>query len=296
MKILICGARGFVGRRILKGLQAAGHTCILGVRKARPGKDYKDYMEMDFTQDVTIESWLPRLKGVDAVINAIGILRDSKKQPMSAIHGRAPAALFEACARAGVRRVVQISALGVSGAVETRYFRSKGFAEQALIKQASRLEYLILRPSAIFGVEGSSAAIFLLQAKMPIHFLPMGGGQKMQPVHVDDLVQVIANWLGQTAPVSQIVNATGSDVVTMAQMLASYRRQLGRGPAWQIGVPKFLMNFAAWCGDSIPASPLSTENLLMLNAGSTGDNTAFTELLGKPPQSVHAFINPELQS
>jgi len=289
MRILVCGARGFIGRQVVKTLEAAGHTCIRGVRKARPGANY---ISIDFTRDLDPANWLPRLKNIDAVINVIGILRETRLQPMGDIHGKAPAALFAACAQAGVKHVVQLSALGVGGELGTRYFKTKEFAEQALKKQGDRLRYLILRPSVIYGENGASSKMFRLQAKMLIQPLPMGGGQLMQPVHVDDLVQVIENWLEDEQIPSQTIVATGSKVVSMAQMLASFRRQLGFGKAWQIPVPGFLVKLAAWCGDSIPASPLSTDTLRMLNAGSVGDNAAFVALLGREPVSVDNFIRP----
>ena len=63
-----------------------------------------------FSKALTAEAWLPHLAGIDAVINAVGVLRDSAGRPLQAMHADAPIALFDACAAAGVRRVVQISA------------------------------------------------------------------------------------------------------------------------------------------------------------------------------------------
>ena len=67
-----------------------------------------------------VEVWLPRLAGVDAVVNAAGLLRESGAQRFDTVHVAAPTALFDACARCGVRRVVQVSALGAdAGARKT---------------------------------------------------------------------------------------------------------------------------------------------------------------------------------
>ena len=286
MRILICGASGFIGWHLLQSLQEAGHDCVKGQRTARE----PDSVAIDYCRDLQPEDWLPRLQGIDVVINAIGVLRDTRRQPMEHLHAHAPAALFAACATAGVKRVVQLSALGVGGEVDTAYFRTKHVAEEALARHGNAYRWLVLRPSVVYGHDGASATLFRRLAKLPVHGLPMGGGQLMQPVHIDDLCAAVKNWLDDPDAQNAVVTAAGADVVSMAQMLASYRRQLGHRPAWQFGVPGLFVRLGARCGDFVPASPLCTETLQMLEAGNTGDNSAFTALLGREPRSVHSFM------
>ncbi len=66
----------------------------------------------DFARDIQPEDWLPRLADIDVVVNCAGILREVKGQTFDAVHRAAPCALFDACVQAGVKRVVQVSALG----------------------------------------------------------------------------------------------------------------------------------------------------------------------------------------
>ena len=66
------------------------------------------------------------------MINAVGVLRDSAGRPLQAMHADAPIALFDACAAAGVRRVVQISALGIAHSA-TRYASTKRAADEHLL-------------------------------------------------------------------------------------------------------------------------------------------------------------------
>jgi uncharacterized protein YbjT (DUF2867 family) len=291
MKILVCGATGFIGRHLYAALQQAGHACVAGVRKAsQPGQ-----LAIDFSRDVDEATWLSRLDGVEAVVNAVGVLRDTRSQPMSHLHADTPVALFRACRQAGVKRVIHISALGVGTGINTAYFRTKQVAENALEACAGRLEYLVLRPSVVYGPDGASAAMFRLQARLPLHPLPMGGGQMLQPVHVDDLAAACVNWLSSKQG-SMIVPAVGAVAVSMREMLDSYRKQMGHGRALHVPVPGVLVRMAARIGDWVPVSPLSTENLQMLNAGSTADKTAFAGLLGREPRSVHTFLDPDDQT
>jgi uncharacterized protein YbjT (DUF2867 family) len=286
MNILVCGASGFVGRHLVDGLAAAGHNCVRGLRRPRGPQD----VAINYLQDVTPEQWTPRLKGIDVVINAVGVLRDTKAQPMKQLLAEAPGALFEACARAGVKRVVNVSALGVESTLQVPYFQYKREAEAALFAVPPEIRWLNLRPSAIYGEDGASARMFRLLAALPVHGLPMGGNQELQPVHIDDIVTAVRNWLADASAESISVNAAGAAVVTMRAMLDSYRQQLGHGPALHVHVPGFMVSLGAKLGDFVPASPLCTDTLRMLNMGNTGDNSAFARLLGTPPASCHEFV------
>lgn len=287
MNILICGASGFVGRHLYDGLTRAGHNCIRGVRTPRSPTD----VAIDYRRDLSPEQWLPKLKGVDAVINAVGVLRDTKAQPMRQLLAEAPIALFQACAQAGVRRIVNFSALGVESTLQVPYFQRRRETEAVLFALPSEVRWLNLRPSAIYGEDGASARMFRTLAALPVHGLPLGGRQELQPVHIDDIVAAVRNWIDDPEAQSQSVNAAGAEVVTMRGMLDSYREQLGHGPALHVHVPGFMVRLGARLGDFISASPLSTDTLRMLNMGNTGDNRRFRELLGKEPLGCSQFIH-----
>lgn len=286
MNILICGASGFIGRHLLEGLNAAGHHCIRGVRAPRGNDD----RQVNYLEDLTPEAWLPKLEGIDVVVNAVGVLRDSSAQPMTKILAQAPIAMFQAAARAGVKRIVNFSALGVESGVQTAYFQCRREAEAVLFALPPDIRWLNLRPSVIYGRDGASAGMFRLLASLPVHGLPMGGVQEMQPVHIDDVVAAICRWLAEESAPSVSVNAAGADVATMRAMLDSYRAQLGHGHALHVPVPGVFVKLAAWIGDFLPFSPLCSDTLKMLNAGNTGDNAGFAALLGRQPLSYREFI------
>lgn len=289
MKILICGATGFIGRHLTTTLQKAGHTVIRGVRK--PGRP--DEIAVDFSKDIDKATWLPRLAGIDAVINVVGVLRDSAKQPMALLHEQTPLALFAACQEMGIKRVVQGSALGVDQGIETPYFTTRRKPEDFVRKLPQPTRWLITRPSVIYGEDGTSAKMFHLQANMPIHTLPAGGTQRLQPVHIDDICEGIVRWLADPDAESQIVSCVGAEATDMRGMLDSYRQQKGKGNAFHIGVPYALVKLAAKIGDFIPASPLCSDTLTMLNAGNTGDVRAFTQFLGREPRSYRTFLTED---
>ena len=149
MNVLLTGASGFIGSHLARALRAADYVVIEARRDVAAGTAA---VQADFTRDLSAREWLPKLRGVDAVINAVGILREHGDQTFERIHKRAPQALFTACVAAGVRRVVQISALGADLGV-TRYFVSKRAADdyltclRAVYAQASYVTINISSPN-----------------------------------------------------------------------------------------------------------------------------------------------------
>lgn len=286
MKILVCGASGFVGRHLTATLHAAGFSVLRGVRHP----DGTDDIGMDFLTDTSVDIWLARLTGIDVVINAVGVLRDSRKQPMQQLHAEVPSAIFAAAALAGVQRMIHISALGVDSGIPVAYFKTKLLAEQALHNMPLPVRTLCLRPSVIYGKDGDSARMFLRLAKSPIHFLPMGGRQRLQPVHIDDICAAMKNWLLDTNAASQMVNAVGAEATDMRGMLESYRLQMLLPPARHMNMPAIFLKPIARLGDYIPASPLCSDTLAMLAGDNTANAKAFADLLGCAPRSYRDFL------
>ena len=286
MKILLCGASGFVGRHLHQSLLAAGHTVIRAVRTPTTADD----IAVDFRNDFDKFTWLPRIEGFDVVINAVGVLRDSKDNAMQRLHTDTPLALFAACAELGVSRIVHISALGVDSGIPVPYFTTRLAAEAGLRTLPSSVRTLCLRPSVIYGEDGESAKMFRQMAHLPVQVLPMGGVQTLQPVHIDDICAAIACWLADPEAQSELVAAVGAEATTMRNMLDSYRAQLGHSSAIHISMPKLLARIAAWTGDFIPAAPLCSDTYAMLEAGNTADSTGFVALLGRMPRAYTSFI------
>ncbi|HEY6644843.1 NAD-dependent epimerase/dehydratase family protein [Povalibacter sp.] len=121
MNVLVTGATGSIGSHLARALVLAGHTVIAAQRQP---SQVHSYTPADFARDHESAVWLPRLRGIDAVINAVGIIRETGSQRFADLHTPAPRALFDACVTAGVTRVLQISALGASDGT-TGYFTSK---------------------------------------------------------------------------------------------------------------------------------------------------------------------------
>jgi uncharacterized protein YbjT (DUF2867 family) len=281
MRILITGASGFIGRRLVDSLRAAGHTVVEATRR-----------DADFTRDLDAAAWLPRLAGIDAVINAVGILREHGDQTFERVHVRAPQALFAACVAAGVRRVIQISALGAERGA-SGYFRSKRAADEYLALLP--LDWTIVQPSLVFGVGGASARLFTMMASLPLVPLPGSGRQQVQPIHVDDVVRALTELVTRHDFAGRRVALVGPEALTLREFLARLRLVLGLSTARFLSIPLSLMRAAATVAQISPRSLLDRDSLAMLEAGNTADVADTRELLGGRPRSVEQFLAADVR-
>jgi uncharacterized protein YbjT (DUF2867 family) len=294
VRVMIAGASGFIGAHLARACAAAGHEVICGGRHAPAGMPCTRHLELDYATPVASNRMTAELRGVDVVVNAVGILRPRGRQTFEALHVKGPIALFEAAAAAGVRRIVQVSALGADSQALSAYHRSKSEADRALM--AMPVDWAVVMPSLVYGPGGASAHLFDTLASLPLTPLPAGGLQPIQPVHIDDLTSALLRLIEAPAQLRRTVHVVGPEPTTLAAFLRSLRAALGLRPTRAIPVPRPLVAAAAWLGDYLPGASLSRETWGMLERGNVGDARAITELLGRPPLPVSSFVNPTSQS
>jgi uncharacterized protein YbjT (DUF2867 family) len=287
--VLLLGARGFLGRHLASSLREAGCVLREGVRRPATSSE----IAVDFARDTDPAVWLPRLGGIEVVINAVGILRETTKATFAPIHRDTPIALLHACEQAGVKRLIQISALGIDDQASEdalAYFASKAAADHAFL--ASPLEVVVIRPSLVFGLDGVSSKALLAAASLPLHVLPGAGAQPIQPIHIDDLGALVARLAcAPTAP-PRLVEAVGPRVLDFAEMLAVYRRNLGLPPAVALHLPMPWVRCITRMAEWLPQRVVARETLAMLERGNTGAVQPVLDLLGRPPRAPEDFVAP----
>lgn len=292
MNILLCGARGFIGRHIALALRVQGHHVISGQSATAVSATASDNCLMDYGTDLTAQHWLPRLSGVDAVVNAVGLLRPTRRHALHAVHTEAPVALMDACAVAGMPRVIHISALGIEGSA-TDYARTKlaADAHAMALHARGRLSVTVLRPSIVFGEGGASSALFTTLAHSPLLCLPRPVMRaRVQPVAVQDLADAVARLVSPEPSLPPLVCAVGPRALTLADFVGSLRSQLGKDPARILPLPDALTRWSARLGDHIPGLPWCTATLSLLAQDNTADPAAFARILGREARPHDALL------
>ncbi|WP_119156008.1 SDR family oxidoreductase [Caldimonas tepidiphila] len=291
MRVLLTGAGGFIGSRLARALLDAGHEVRCAVRDPARVAPPLEAVAADFARDHDSAAWLPRLAGIDVVVNAVGILREQGAQTFDALHLKAPRALFEAAARAGVRRVIQISALGADEHAASGYHLSKKAADDFLLSLP--VPAVVVQPSLVYGPGGASAQLFDTLAALPVHALPGGGRMPVQPIHVDDAVAAIVALLSTDAFDGRRVALVGPAPLALVDYLGELRASLKLGRALRVPVSWGVARAAAALMERLPGALLDRETLAMLARGNAADASDTARLLGRAPRAPRDFIPPQ---
>jgi len=279
MKILLVGASGLIGGHLRLRLRAAGHALLLaGRRPPAVLGEGESWLELDFAHPLAPAQWAEQLRGVEVAVNAVGIFRETRGQSFDALHQHGPIALFEACLQAGVRRVVQVSALGADADAASRFHCSKRAADDALL--ALPIEAAVAQPSLVFAAEGASTRLFLQVASLPILPLPGAGRQRIQPIHVDDLTTALAALVESDSVVRGRVALVGPKPLTFADYLKQLRAGLGLAPARALAIPAAWIALAARAVDALVHTPFARDAWTMLERGNEAPSDAALALAG----------------
>lgn len=272
MNILLTGATGFLGRHLQVALQQAGHTVTPVARS----------LGHDFARLQTPTAWAPLLAGVDAVINAVGIIGQTPRQRFDVLHTRAPIALFAAAQAAGIARVVQISAQGADATAFSAYHRSKRAADDAV--RALPQPGWVVRPGLVFGPGGGSQALFMRLARLPRIPVLGDGMQAVQPVYVGDVVATVLACLHHEGP-GQTLDLVRPAPIALGDWLQTLRRLQGLPPTGLVHLPwAWAYLGAALLGPFVPIA--HADNLRMLRRGHRADASAWLDFFGQRPTDI----------
>ncbi|MEO8278262.1 MAG: complex I NDUFA9 subunit family protein [Ideonella sp.] len=265
--ILVLGGTGFVGASLCERLVArsggAGGRITVPSRQPQRAQWLRPLPTLELPKaDLGDDRELARLvAGHDAVVNLVAILHGSEKK-FRAVHVDLPRRLALACATQGVRRLIHVSALGVSTDAPSAYLRSKAAGEAEL--HASGLDLTLLRPSVMFGAHDRFINLFAsLQRFAPL--VPLGGADaKLQPVWVEDVASAIVRCIDSPATVGQTIECAGPTIYTLRELVKMAGEWSGHErPVLEL--PGALARLQAWVMELLPGQPLlSRDNLLSL--------------------------------
>ncbi|BCW99947.1 MAG: NAD-dependent nucleoside diphosphate-sugar epimerase/dehydratase [Armatimonadota bacterium] len=264
MNIGVTGATGFVGSHLCRLLVERGHRVTALVRpgstRARPSGGGVRFAEGDITRPETLPA---AFQGCDVVVNLVGIIRETRDQTFERIHAEGAAAVALAAREAGVRRLVHMSAVGTRPHAPSAYHRTKWLGEEAV--RASGLEWVILRPSLIFGIgDGFTTTMIDLVRRAPVIPVIGSGTNLMQPIAVEDVCAAFASSAEEDCHCGQTYELGGPEQITYEQIVRMVARELGvRRPF--VHLPVWMMMPLAGVLSRLSARfPLTPDQIRML--------------------------------
>ncbi len=229
--IVVFGGSGFVGKQVVRALVKRGKRVRVPMRRPHLGQDLRVTGDVGQVQLVQANVRFPEsvaraLEGADGVVNCVGVLAERGTQSFSNVHVEGARAVAEAAKTAGIKRFVQVSAIG---AAETgaRYARSKFAAEREV--RAALPDAVILRPSLVFGPEDDFFNRFADMSKFAPALPLIGGGKtKFQPVFVGNVAEAIAHALDRADARGRVYELGGPRVYTFKELMQFITREIDR--------------------------------------------------------------------
>jgi Predicted nucleoside-diphosphate-sugar epimerases len=277
MQVLVAGGNGFIGTTLVPALIDGGHDVTVLARNPDSDDlpDAADTASGDVTAYDSIES---AVDGHDAVINLVALSPLFKPkggdEMHDEVHRHGTENLVRAAEAGGVERFVQMSALGADPNGATAYIRAKGQAEGHVTD--SDLDWVIVRPSVVFG-EGGEFVSFTKKLKgmfapgLPIYPLPGGGQTRFQPIHVDDLVEMLVETVVDDDHVGERYELGGPDTLTLRQITNMVYDAAGKSVSI-VSVPMPLAGIGLTLGGKLPGFPMGADQYRSLQFDNTTDD------------------------
>lgn len=287
--VLVIGAGGFLGGYLAAHLRQRGYHVISGVRK--PTSVAGEARHCDFTEMTDPQQWRDALCGVDAVVNAAGILRQTGRQTFETIHVRGPLALAQACADKGVTHFVQVSSLG--NPADGEFTASKHRFDAALSELP--LRSVVLRPSVVYSTDGSHGGTSLLRALAALPFglwLPSNGDWWMQPLAVQDLAEIVACAI--ETEVGGVFEVGGPTPISLRDYQRQWRRWLRIQSERVIHVPAWLVTLQVGVAERLGRGPMNATIWRMLQRGNVVASDAtrrLVETFGIAPRALDEVLS-----
>jgi len=278
LKIAVIGGTGFIGRNLVRELTESGYRIRVLTRRGQSELDKTEHIESVPADIHNIDSLVSALKEIDIVYHLVGIITETRYLTFAKTVVQGTANLVEACRRNNVKKIIYLSALGTKKDAKTKYFKSKWAAENII--RNSGMEYVILRPSAVFGPEDKFINMLAgMIRKSPIIPIVGNGRYKLQPVFVNDLAKIMKDSASDNVFSGRAVDIGGPEQFSFRAIIAILKKILKKRSV-NVYIPIPLVRFGAFIMEKLlKPAPVTLDQIEMLVSGNICDNSELYSLL-----------------
>ena len=284
-RVAVVGATGFVGRAVVRQLLAAGHRPIAISRDGRRLPEWGDEVTLRAADVETGRGLEEALRETDAVVHLVAIPRELGGRRFAEVNVRGTQRVVAAGEKAGIRRFVHVSAMGVADDPNLRYLRSKWLGEEAV--RRSSLDWVVLRPSLLFGPGDGFFRLVRTTLKWwspGVVVIPGRGDTRFQPLAVHDLARGVVQCITDDRHVHQVLELGGPGWVTYREIVDRVMAATGiRRMKLPMPIP-LLSALTVLTDRLLPIFPVSHDQIASLSRPNFTDADAFERAFGVAPR------------
>ena len=257
----ILGGGGFIGRYLVRNLTNKNYRCIIPTRNAFQ----KGYLKTQAPPGaIEFIDWNPNnlskieeaIKNSDVVINLIGILYETRKQKFTNIHAEIPNIISKLCAASGVKKFIQVSAIGANNESKSLYQKSKFQGESNALRNFKNT--VVIRPSVVCGAEDNFTNLFSKLSFLPV--IPVvKTDYKFQPILVSDVAAAIMKSIEIKNNEGKIYEIGGPKIISFGDMVKSILSTINK-KRFIIDMPMPLAKIQSSILSLLPFSPILTRD------------------------------------
>ena len=298
MDVLIAGGTGFIGSRVVDELRKVGrHRLVVMTRHPErgPAREGVEYVGGDVADPTSLAE---ATRGIEAVVHCVQFPNHPVENPARGwtyeqVDGVGTERMVAACKGNGVGRFVYLSGAGVRPGRTEPWFRAKERAERAVVH--SGMEYVIIRPSWVYGPDDRSMNKFVTFVKLlPVVPVIGSGRELVQPISVFDVATVVARAVDHPEATNQVFEVGSREPISMDGIMQTVMRVLGKQrrlvhqPAWLVKIPAALIQY-------LPNAPLSPGAVDFITMNERVDPSSAERVFGIQFTPLEAGLRAYLQ-
>ena len=256
MKIFVTGAAGFVGSHLVPFLIKNGHRVTALVRAKKEKKGIDSDAKVIVGDLAKLSNWQNALRDNDLIVHLAAQISSKTHDKFRRNNVIATRNLITAAKRAKIKKIILFSSAAVTSIRKDWYSKTKEEKEKIVIK--SKIPYIIIRPSMMYGPGDTKNMGWLISIvkKFPIIPLPGGGKFGRQPIYIDDICKIVVKLISGRHD-NKIYEIHGFEYVTMKTMVETIIKNLNaKKIVIKIPVPLLILAFAI--GEKVLPNPKFT--------------------------------------